>query len=342
MKALYKKDPTRGIWMTTTADMPEIGPKDILIRIKKSSLCGTDMHIFNWDSWAQKTVPLGLIIGHEYMGIVEKIGRDVTNFSVGDRVSGEGHITCGQCRNCREDRRHLCSAQQGVGITRPGALAEYLSLPARNAVKLSKHISDDIAAILDPFGNAVHAASAFDVKNENVLITGAGPIGAMAAAVCKHLGASSVTITDINDDRLALARTLGARHCVNTAQVRLTEMQKELGFDQGFDIGLEMSGNEQALNDMIQAMRIGGSVALLGLPAAKISFDLSTVIFKGLEIKGIYGREIFNTWTKALHMIENRLDLSPIITHHFSIDDYEQAFETLSQGKCGKVILNWE
>ncbi len=340
MKALAKLKPEPGIWMTQV-DRPVIGHNDLLIKIKKTAICGTDVHIHNWDEWAQKTIPVPMGVGHEYVGEVVEVGQEVRGFNIGDRVSGEGHITCGHCRNCRAGRTHLCRNTIGVGVNREGAFAEYLVLPAFNAFKIPDGISDDLAAIFDPFGNAVHTALSFDLVGEDVLITGAGPIGIMAAAVAKHVGARHVVITDINDYRLELARKMGIEHTVNVAKQSLSDVMAELKMSEGFDVGLEMSGNAAAFDSMLAAMNHGGHVALLGILPAGMGIDWSQVIFKGLVIKGIYGREMFETWYKMASLIQSGLDLTPIITHHYSIDDFQKGFDVMCSGTSGKVILDW-
>ncbi|ULH16932.1 L-threonine 3-dehydrogenase [Deinococcus sp. KNUC1210] len=342
MRALTKQYPRQGIWMEEVA-RPVPGPNDLLIRIRRSAICGTDIHIYNWDDWAAQTIPPGMVVGHEYVGVVAEVGSEVRGFAVGDRVSGEGHITCGHCRNCRAGRRHLCRNTQGVGVNRPGSFAEYLVLPAFNAFKIPDNVSDDVAAIFDPFGNAVHTALSFDLVAEDVLITGAGPIGAMACAIARHAGARNVVITDVNDYRLELARTMGATRAVNVAREDLWNVaQTELGMTEGFDVGLEMSGSGAALNQMLHAMNHGGKVALLGIPAAGVTIDWNDVIFKGLTMKGIYGREMFETWYKMAALVQSGLDLTPIITHHFPISQFQEGFEAMRGGQSGKVILNWE
>ena len=340
MKALAKLKPEPGIWMTQV-DRPVIGHNDLLIKIKKTAICGTDVHIHNWDEWAQKTIPVPMVVGHEYVGEVVEVGQEVRGFNIGDRVSGEGHITCGHCRNCRAGRTHLCRNTIGVGVNREGAFAEYLVLPAFNAFKIPDGISDDLAAIFDPFGNAVHTALSFDLVGEDVLITGAGPIGIMAAAVAKHVGARHVVITDINDYRLELAHKMGIEHTVNVAKQSLSDVMAELKMSEGFDVGLEMSGNAAAFDSMLAAMNHGGHVALLGILPAGMGIDWSQVIFKGLVIKGIYGREMFETWYKMASLIQSGLDLTPIITHHYSIDDFQKGFDVMCSGTSGKVILDW-
>ncbi len=325
------------------APRPEVGPNDLLIRVRRSAICGTDVHIYNWDAWAAQTIPVPMVVGHEYMGVVEDMGSEVRGFAVGDRVSGEGHITCGHCRNCRAGRRHLCRNTLGVGVNRPGSFAEYLVIPAFNAFKIPEDVPDEVAAIFDPFGNAVHTALSFDLVAEDVLITGAGPIGVMAVAVARHAGARNVVITDVNPYRLDLARRMGATRAVNVAQEDLWAVaQHELGLTEGFDVGLEMSGAGSALNQMLRVMNHGGKVALLGIPASGVTIDWNDVIFKGLTIKGIYGREMFETWYKMAALVQSGLDLRPVITHHFGIDDFQQGFDAMRSGESGKVILNWD
>jgi threonine 3-dehydrogenase len=341
MKALAKLKSEPGIWLTDVPK-PEVGPNDLLIKIRKTAICGTDMHIYNWDTWSQKTIPVPMVVGHEYVGEVVDMGSEVRGFAVGDRVSGEGHITCGHCRNCRAGRRHLCRNTEGVGVNRAGAFAEYLVIPAFNAFKIPDNISDDLAAIFDPFGNAVHTTLAFDLVGEDVLITGAGPIGIMAAAVAKHVGARHVVITDINPYRLALAEQMGATQAVNVAQTNLSDVMDELGMSEGFDIGLEMSGVPQAFTSMLDTMNHGGKIAMLGIPPDSVAIDWNQVIFKGLTIKGIYGREMFETWYKMASLIQSGLDLSPIITHQMPVEEYLSGFETMESGQSGKVILNWQ
>lgn len=340
IKALAKLKTEPGIWMTQV-DMPELGHNDLLIKINKTAICGTDVHIYNWDEWSQKTIPVPMVIGHEYAGEVVDIGQEVRGFSVGDRVSGEGHITCGHCRNCRGGRTHLCRNTVGVGVNRTGCFAEYLVIPAVNAFKLPDEISDDLAAIFDPFGNAVHSALSFDLVGEDVLITGAGPIGVMAAAICKHVGARHVVVTDVNDYRLDLAQKMGATRVVNVAKQSLKDTMNELNMTEGFDVGLEMSGVPSAFSSMLELMNHGGKVAMLGIPPSDMGIDWSQVIFKGLVIKGIYGREMFETWYKMASLVQSGLDLSPIITHHYSVDDFQQGFDAMRSGQSGKVILDW-
>ncbi|WP_166424493.1 L-threonine 3-dehydrogenase [Paraglaciecola sp. 20A4] len=340
MKSLAKLQSEKGIWLHDS-DLPTVGHNDLLIKIRKTAICGTDMHIYNWDEWAQNTIPVPMVVGHEYVGEVVEIGQEVRGFSVGDRVSGEGHITCGHCRNCRAGRRHLCRNTSGVGVNRPGAFAEYLSIPAFNAFKIPDNISDDLASIFDPFGNAVHTALSFDLVGEDVLITGAGPIGIMAAAVAQHVGARHVVITDINEYRLELARKMGATRAVNVAKESLKDVMNDLGMTEGFDVGLEMSGVPAAFRDMLDKMNHGGKIAMLGIPAGDVAIDWNKVIFKGLVIKGIYGREMFETWYKMASLIQGGLNLDPIITHQFNIDEFQQGFDTMGSGQSGKVILNW-
>jgi threonine 3-dehydrogenase len=340
MKALVKSKREPGLWMDDVP-IPSIGPNDVLIRVHKSAICGTDMHIWNWDAWSQRTIPVPMHVGHEYVGIIEKIGDEVEGYKVGDRVSGEGHIVCGHCRNCRAGKRHLCPNTQGVGVNRPGSFAEYLSLPAANLFKVPDGISDELASIFDPYGNATHTALSFDMVGEDVLITGAGPIGIMAAAIAKYVGARNVVITDVNAYRLDLARKLGATRAVDISREKLSDVMKELGMTEGFDVGLEMSGNASAFRGMIDGMANGGRIALLGILPDDASIDWSKVIFKGLFLKGIYGREMFETWYKMAAMIQGGLNIAPIITHRFGIDDFRQGFEAMGSGQSGKVILDW-
>ncbi|WP_306600524.1 L-threonine 3-dehydrogenase [Geothrix sp. 21YS21S-2] len=340
MKALVKSRREPGLWMEDVP-MPETGPNDVLIRIHKSAICGTDMHIWNWDAWSQKTIPVPMHVGHEYVGIIEQVGAEVEGYKVGDRVSGEGHIVCGHCRNCRAGKRHLCPNTRGVGVNRPGSFAEYLSLPASNLFKVPDGISDDLASIFDPYGNAAHTALSFDMVGEDVLITGAGPIGIMAVAIAKHVGARNVVITDVNPYRLDLARRMGATRAVDVSREKLADVEKELGMTEGFDIGMEMSGNGGAFRGMIDSMANGGRIAMLGILGEDVAVDWGKVIFKGLFLKGIYGREMFETWYKMAAMIQGGLDISPIITHHFPIDEFRKGFEVMGSGKSGKVILDW-
>lgn len=341
MKSLVKAKAQKGIWLKDTPK-PEVGHNDLLIKIRKTAICGTDMHIYNWDEWSQQTIPVPMVVGHEYVGEVVGMGQEVRGFAIGDRVSGEGHITCGHCRNCRAGRRHLCRNTEGVGVNRPGAFAEYLVIPAFNAFKIPDNISDDLASIFDPFGNAVHTALSFDLVGEDVLITGAGPIGIMAAAVARHVGARHVVITDINPYRLALAEKMGATRAVDVSQESLQDVMNELGMSEGFDVGLEMSGVPVAVRDMLAKMNNGGKVAMLGIPPQDVAIDWNQVIFKGLTIKGIYGREMFETWYKMASLLQSGLDLTPIITHSYSVDDFQKGFDTMGSGQSGKVILDWQ
>ena len=340
MKALAKLKQEEGIWLTDVPE-PEVGHNDILIKIRKTAICGTDVHIYNWDEWSQKTIPVPMVVGHEYAGEIVDVGQEVQGYKIGDRVSGEGHITCGHCRNCRAGRRHLCRNTIGVGVNRPGCFAEYLSLPAVNAFKLPDNISDDLAAVFDPFGNAVHTALSFDLVGEDVLITGAGPIGVMAAAVCRHVGARHVVITDVNDYRLDLARKMGVTRAVRADREDLRDVMRELNMIEGFDVGLEMSGAAGAFRSMLEVMNHGGKVALLGIPPSDTAIDWNQVIFKGLFIKGIYGREMFETWYKMAALLQSGLDINSIITHRFKADDFQKGFEIMRSGQSGKVILDW-
>ena len=340
MKALVKQQAAPGIWLEDIPE-PKVGPNDVLIKIAKTAICGTDMHIYKWDAWAQKTIPVPMAVGHEYCGRIVELGSEVKGLKSGDRVSGEGHITCGHCRNCRAGRRHLCRNTIGVGVNRPGAFAEYLSIPADNTFKLADSIGDDIASILDPFGNATHTALAFNVVGEDVLITGAGPIGIMATAIARFTGARHVVVTDVNDYRLELARKMGATRAINVQRESLDQTMKDLGMQEGFDVGLEMSGNAAALREMLRTMHHGGSIAILGIPPEDTAIDWNQVIFKGLTLKGIYGREMFETWYKMASLLQSGLKLDPIITHHFPVQEYIQGFETMGSGKSGKVILDW-
>lgn len=341
MKTLSKAKSEKGIWMVDQP-RPELGHNDVLIKIKKTAICGTDMHIYHWDEWAQNTIPVPMTVGHEYVGIIEEVGQEVKGFKVGDRVSGEGHITCGVCRNCRAGRRHLCRNTVGVGVNRPGAFGEYLVIPAENAYKIPDDISDEVASILDPLGNAAHTALSFDLVGEDVLITGAGPIGIMAAAIARHAGARHVVITDINDYRLELAKQMGATRTVNVSQEKLEDVMKEIGMKEGFDVGMEMSGVPSAFRSMLQTINHGGKIAMLGIPSSDLAIDWNQVIFKGLIIKGIYGREMYETWYKMIAMLQSGLDVSPIITHRFKIDEFETGFETMASGQSGKVVLSWD
>ena len=341
MKALVKAKAQRGIWMQDI-DKPDIGHNDVLIKIKRTAICGTDVHIFKWNDWAQATIPIPLAVGHEFCGEIVEMGVEVRGFKVGDRVSAEGHITCGVCRNCRAGRRHLCMNTVGIGVHRAGAFAEYLSVPAVNVFKLPDMISNDMAAILDPLGNATHTALSFDLVGEDVLITGAGPIGIMAVAIANYAGARHVVITDVNDYRLELARKMGATRTLNVTSESLDDTMHDLGMEEGFDVGMEMSGNPQAFRDMLRTMHHGGKIALLGILPNDTAIDWNDVIFKGLELKGIYGREMFETWYKMSSMLQSGLNIEPVITHHFPADEYLPAFELMESGQSGKVILQWD
>lgn len=340
MKALVKKYPTRGLWIEDVPE-PSTGDNDVKIKIHKTAICGTDLHIYNWDAWSQKTIQTPLVIGHEYVGEIVELGRNVHNWKLGEIVSGEGHIVCGQCRNCLAGNGHLCKNTIGVGVNRDGAFAEYLVIPQENVRRCEKDIHEEMYAIFDPFGNAVHTALSFPLAGEDVLITGAGPIGIMAAAVCKFVGARHVVITDINDQRLELAKSLGIQYTVNTAKEKLGLVMENLNIREGFDVGLEMSGSEIALNTMIDHMIHGGRIALLGLLKSDAKIDWSKVIFNGLIIKGIYGRQMHETWYKMSAMLQGGLDISKIITHRMDVRDFEAGFEAMNSGKCGKVILDW-
>lgn len=341
MKALSKLKSEPGLWLVTDAEKPQIGALDVLIKVKQSAICGTDLHIYNWDEWSQKTVPVPMIVGHEYVGEIVEIGSEVQNVKIGDRVSGEGHVVCGFCRNCRAGKRHLCKHTKGIGVNVQGSFAEYLSLPVSNVITIPDSISDDIACILDPLGNAVHTALSFEMIGEDVLITGAGPIGIMAVAICKHVGARNIVITDINPYRLALAKKIGATRTVDVRTESLSDVMEELGMSEGFDINLEMSGNERAIQDMLAAMNTGARVALLGIPPRDINVNLHEIIFKGMVVKGIYGREMYETWYKMIAMLQGDLNVDDVITHRFPIDEYEKGFEVMNSGQCGKVILDW-
>lgn len=339
MKALVKTEAGAGLTLTDVPK-PQIGPRDVLIKVRKASICGTDLHIYNWDKWASETIPVPMTIGHEFVGVVEAIGDDVHHARPGERVSGEGHIVCRECRNCRAGREHLCRNTQGVGVNRPGAFAEYIAIPEHNVCILPDDVSDDIASILDPLGNAVHTALSFDLAGEDVLITGAGPIGLMAAAICRHVGARHVVITDLNEERLALAERMGATLGVRADTTNLADVISDLGMQEGFDVGLEMSGAAPALRSMIKSMNHGGQISLLGIYTKPAELDLNRVIFKGLRLKGIYGREMFDTWHKAITMLQSGLDVSPVITHHLPFADFEQGFKALNDGAACKVILD--
>ena len=341
MKALVKAKREPGIWMER-APKPEVGHNDVLIKIHRTAICGTDVHIYNWDHWSQETIPVPRTVGHEFAGEIAEIGGEVQGFEIGQRVSGEGHITCGHCRNCRAGRRHLCRNTVGVGVNRPDSFAEYLCIPAVNAFPLPDDVTDDLGAILDPLGNATHTALSFDMVGEDVLITGAGPIGIMATAIARHVGARFVVVTDINDFRLELAAKMGATRTVNAGRDNLDDVMADLGMLEGFDVGLEMSGSTAAFQDMLRAMNHGGRVAILGIPPEEAPIDWNRVIFKGLTLKGIYGREMFETWYKMTTMLQSGLDVAPIITHRLAIDDFEEGFQIMRSGNSGKVILDWD
>jgi threonine 3-dehydrogenase len=340
MEALVKKKAEPGLWLEE-APMPEVGINDVLIRVDRTGICGTDVHIYKWDAWAQKTIPVPMVIGHEFVGQIVEVGSNVKDFFPGQIVSGEGHVVCGRCRNCLAGRRHLCADTQGVGVNRTGAFAEYLALPMTNVWVHSPAIDRDVAAIFDPFGNAVHTALSFPVLGEDVLITGAGPIGIMAVPVVRHAGARFVVITDVNEYRLDLARRMGATVALNVRNGSIREVQKDLGMTEGFDVGLEMSGNPTAFREMIANMCHGGRIAMLGIPTGEMAIDWNTVVFNMLTIKGIYGREMYETWYKMTVMLQSGLDISPVITHRFHYTEFEKGFEVMLSGQSGKVILNW-
>ncbi len=340
MKALVKAKREPGLWLQDVPE-PECGPNDVLIRVKKTGVCGTDLHIYKWNDWAQRTIPVPMTIGHEVCGVVHQVGSHVDGFKVGERVSAEGHVTCGYCRNCRAGKRHLCRNTKGLGVHRPGCFAELVSMPASNVFRLPKDIPDEVAAFLDPLGNAVHTALSFDMVGEDVLITGAGPIGIMAAAIARHVGARYVAITDVNDYRLALAKKMGA-YAVNSKQKRLRDVMKDLGMTEGFDVGLEMSGSHLALNQMIDNMIMGGRIALLGTHSAKAEVDWNKIVFKMLHLKGIYGREMFETWYKMTALVQGGMDITPVITHRMPVEQFQEGFDLMGAGKSGKIVLNWE
>jgi threonine 3-dehydrogenase len=341
LKALVKKKAEPGLWLEDVPT-PQIGINDVLIRVKRASICGTDLHIYAWDSWAAKTIPVPMVVGHEFVGEIVEVGSNVSDFFPGQIVSGEGHVVCGRCRNCLAGRRHLCAHTSGVGVNRPGCFAEYIALPMSNVWVHSRSVDMEVAGIFDPFGNAVHTALTFPVLGEDVLITGAGPIGLMAAAVVQHAGARHVVITDLNPYRLDLARKMGATLAIDPRETSLADAQKQLGMKEGFDVGLEMSGNAQAFRDMIGNMSHGGKIAILGIPSESIAIDWSTVIFSMLTLKGVYGREMYETWYMMTVMLQSGLDIKPVITHRFGFDQFEEAFEVMRSGQSGKVILNLE
>jgi len=340
MKALVKARPEPGLWIEDVPE-PEPGPQDVLIRVRKTSICGTDLHILRWDEWAQETIPVPMTVGHEFMGEIVALGDGVEGLDVGQRVAGEGHITCGHCRNCRAGRRHFCHNHVGLGVTRPGAFAEFVAIPAANVFPLPEHINDDVAAVLDPLGNATHTALSFDLVGEDILITGAGPIGIMATAISRHVGARFIVVTDPNSYRLAMAQHMGADRTLLPAEGALEAVMTDLGMTEGFDIGMEMSGNGDAFNQMLSVMNHGGRVAVLGIPPDVVTVDLNAVIFKGLTVKGIYGRLIFETWYKMSAMLKGGLDISSIITHRFPAEMFEEAFAITASGYSGKVLLEW-
>ena len=340
MRALVKAKAEPGLWLQEVP-VPAVGDGEVLIRVHKTSICGTDLHILHWDAWAQATIPVPMVVGHEFMGEIAALGPGVKGLEVGQRVAGEGHVTCGHCRNCKGGRREFCHNHTGVGVTRPGAFAEYVVIPAQNVFVVPAHITDDVAAVLDPLGNATHTALRFDVVGEDVLITGAGPIGVLAAAIVRHIGARHVVVTDINPYRLRMAAAHGASLVVDVRNESLTDAMRTLGMAEGFDVGLEMSGAEAAFNQMLDAMNHGGRIAVLGIPAGPMTLDVNDVIFKGLNVQGIYGRRIFETWYKMAAMLQSGLDVSGIVTHRFHAGDFQQAFDVVHQGECGKVILDW-
>ena len=335
-----KSKPEPGLWLEDVP-VPQIGINDVLIRVRKASICGTDIHILNWDDWAKRTIPWPMTIGHEFMGEIVEVGSNVSDFFPGQIVSGEGHVVCGRCRNCLAGRRHLCAHTSGVGVNRPGAFAEYIALPMTNVWVHRNAVDPEVAGIFDPFGNAVHTALAFPVLGEDVLVTGAGPIGIMSAAVAKYAGARHVVITDLNPYRLDLARKLGVTKAVDPREQSLRDVQRELGMTEGFDVGLEMSGNASAFRDMIANMSHGGRIAMLGIPPSEIAIDWNIVIFNMLTIHGIYGREMYETWYKMTVMLESGLNIKPVITHRFDYRDFADAFELMKSGSSGKIILNW-
>ena len=341
MKALVKAQSAPGLWLEDIP-IPEVGINDVLIRVERTAICGTDLHIYKWDEWAQKTIPVPMAVGHEFVGRVEKAGSNVADFHPGELVSAEGHVVCGRCRNCLAGRRHLCAHTMGVGVNRPGAFAEFVCVPMANVWRHDPAIPLDIAAIFDPFGNAVHTALSFPVLGEDVLVTGAGPIGLMAAAVARHAGARFVVITDVNPFRLDLARKFGVTRAVDARTEKLADVQRDLGMTEGFDVGLEMSGNETAFRDMLANMSHGGRIAMLGIPPGPMCIDWNTVIFNMLTIKGIYGREMYETWYKMTVMLQTGLDLNPVITHRFHYTEFKKAFEVMLSGNAAKVILNWQ
>lgn len=340
MKALVKKEAKTGLWLEDVAD-PQIGINDVLIRVDRTGICGTDLHVYEWDAWARKTIPVPLVVGHEFVGEIIEVGSNVADFHPGDVVSAEGHVVCGRCRNCLAGRRHLCKDTRGIGVNRPGAFAEYISVPMTNVWHHRDGIDRDVASIFDPFGNAVHTALSFDILGEDVLITGAGPIGIMAAAVAKHAGARYVVITDLNEYRLELAQSMGVTVALNVQKEALRDVRERLGMREGFDVGLEMSGNPAAFREMIENMCHGGKIAMLGIPTEAIDINWNTVIFNMLTIRGIYGREMYETWYKMTVMLESGLDIKPVITHRYHYTEFEKGFEVMRSGQSGKVLLHW-
>ncbi len=340
MLALVKKAAKPGLWLENVP-VPTIGINDVLIRVLRTGICGTDVHIYEWDAWAQKTIPVPMVVGHEFVGQIVDVGSNVTDFQVGEIVSGEGHVVCGRCRNCLAGRRHLCKDTRGVGVNRPGAFAEYLSLPMTNVWVHDPQIHRDVQAIFDPFGNAVHTALQFDVLGEDVLITGAGPIGVMAARIVRHAGARHVVVTDVNPFRLELARKMGATLAVDVRDRSIASTQEELGMKEGFDVGLEMSGNPNAFRDLLANICHGGKVAMLGIPTQDIAINWQTVVFNMITIRGIYGREMYETWYKMTVMLQSGLDINPVITHRYGFRDFEKGFDAMRSGQSGKVILTW-
>jgi threonine 3-dehydrogenase len=341
VKALVKSKSEPGLWLEDI-DVPRIGINDVLIRVLRTGICGTDIHIYQWDEWARQTIPVPMPVGHEFVGRIVEVGSNVSDFFPGDLVSGEGHVTCGRCRNCLAGRRHLCASTRGVGVNRPGAFAEYIALPMTNIWRHHESVPLDVAAVFDPFGNAVHTALTFPVLGEDVLVTGAGPIGIMAAAVARHAGARFTVITDVNPYRLELARKLGVTLAVDVRETALAAVQKQLGMTEGFDVGLEMSGNPAAFRDMLSNMSHGARIAMLGIPSQEMSIDWRTVIFNMLTIRGIYGRKMYETWYKMTVMLQSGLDITPVITHRFPYTEFQQGFDVMASGRSGKVILNWE
>jgi threonine 3-dehydrogenase len=340
MKALVKKSPQRGIWMENVP-VPNCGTNDVKIRITHTAICGTDLHIYKWDEWAQRTLELPLITGHEFCGIIEDIGPGVTHYKPGDRVSGEGHITCGYCRNCRAGKTHLCHKTIGIGIHCDGAFAEYLVIPESNVWPIHEDIPSQVAAFFDPYGNAAHTVLSYEMVGEDVLITGAGPIGIMAVAICNFVGARNVVITDVNEYRLDLARKMGASRAINVSNESISDCYSELNMTSGFDVGLEMSGNPNAFKSMLENIYHGGRIALLGLLPESTQINWDDIIFKGLHLKGIYGREMYETWYKMTQMLRSGLDISPVLTHELSVDDFQDGFDIMESGNCGKVVLKW-